>query len=336
MKIISDIHKTNLSEWERFVYNHPHANFFQSNKALSFFQQVNNYESVLIVARKHKEIVGSLLAVIIKEGTGLKGYFSRRCIVWGGPLIDGKDDEVFVSLLHRLERFVSSKCIYIEFRNFWDQTDYMNLFRKNAYNFNEHLNYIVQVSTLEESKAGLSKSKKRQVNKSLKSGAELVSAKNLKQIKQFYNLLYRLYKEKVRKPLPSFDFFSCFFQNRSLGTYILVHYENRIIGGIMCPIYKDTIYEWFVCGMDGNIKNVYPSVLATWGPIEYAANNGLKYFDFMGAGRPDENYGVREFKSKFGGNLVNYGRFVKVVKPFQYQIGKTGLQAYTGLRRFSN
>jgi len=27
-----------------------------------------------------------------------------------------------------------------------------------------------------------------------------------------------------------------------------------------------------------------------------------------GAGKPSEKYGVRDFKAKFGGNLVNFGR----------------------------
>jgi lipid II:glycine glycyltransferase (peptidoglycan interpeptide bridge formation enzyme) len=35
----------------------------------------------------------------------------------------------------------------------------------------------------------------------------------------------------------------------------------------------------------------------------------------MGAGKPNGEYGVREFKRGFGSNLVNYGRFVKLHKP---------------------
>ena len=94
----------------------------------------------------------------------------------------------------------------------------------------------------------------------------------------------------------------------------------------MCPVYKDTVYEWFVCGKDAEIKDIYSSVLATWAAIEYAANEGLTRFDFMGAGKPDQDYGVREFKSKFGGELVNYGRFVRINQKLHYQVGKLGLE----------
>jgi serine/alanine adding enzyme len=42
----------------------------------------------------------------------------------------------------------------------------------------------------------------------------------------------------------------------------------------------------------------------------------------MGAGKPDEGYGVREFKSKFGGELVEHGRFLFVCNPRLYALGK--------------
>nr|HPN23204.1 peptidoglycan bridge formation glycyltransferase FemA/FemB family protein [Tenuifilaceae bacterium] len=72
-------------------------------------------------------------------------------------------------------------------------------------------------------------------------------------------------------------------------------------------------------------KEQYPSVMATWAAIEYAYLNKIHFFDFMGAGQPDENYGVREFKARFGGNEVNYGRFINILNPFLYNLGKIGL-----------
>ncbi|MDD4108442.1 MAG: peptidoglycan bridge formation glycyltransferase FemA/FemB family protein, partial [Prolixibacteraceae bacterium] len=67
---------------------------------------------------------------------------------------------------------------------------------------------------------------------------------------------------------------------------------------------------------------IYPSVLATWKAIEYAAENRFEYFDFMGAGKPDEPYGVREFKTKFGGKVLEQGRFLHLCKPFLYRFSK--------------
>jgi serine/alanine adding enzyme len=94
----------------------------------------------------------------------------------------------------------------------------------------------------------------------------------------------------------------------------------------MCPVFGDTIYEYFIAGLDTEYKDLYPSILATWAPIEYAARNDLRFFDFMGAGKPDEDYGVREFKSKFGGKQVNYGRYQKIYNRILYSSGNFGLK----------
>ena len=46
----------------------------------------------------------------------------------------------------------------------------------------------------------------------------------------------------------------------------------------------------------------------------------------MGAGKPNEPYGVRDFKAEFGGKMVEYGRYVQLCKPMLYAIGKIGVK----------
>ncbi len=63
---------------------------------------------------------------------------------------------------------------------------------------------------------------------------------------------------------------------------------------------------------------------------KYAARNGYKHFDMMGAGKPNEDYGVREFKEKFGGELVENGRFLYILQPHLYKLGKKVIQIIKG------
>ena len=67
--------------------------------------------------------------------------------------------------------------------------------------------------------------------------------------------------------------------------------------------------------------------------IDYANKNNIEYFDFMGAGKPDQDYGVREFKSKFGGELVEFGRFVKILNPMLYNFGKLSLKILSKINK---
>jgi len=331
MKIFSEIKDINLDNLEQFVYGHPNGNFFQSTKAYHFFQSVENYEPILLVAQEGEEIIGSLLAVIIKE-PGIKSYFSRRCIVWGGPLVKDDYPDVVHGLLQKLNEMVSSKAIYTEFRNLFDLSTFQKIFGENDFAFVERLNFIINLINSDENFKKLNKTRRWEIRKSIKEGVSIFEANNLDEVRQFYLLLKNLYKRKVKRPLPSFSFFKNFYLNPDLGKYFLLKFEGKIVGGTMCSIFKDRIYEWYECGLDKEYKNIYPSSLATWAPIEYAAKNGLKYFDFMGAGKPDDDYGVREFKSKFGGKLVNYGRFLRINNPFLFNLGKLGLKMMKWLK----
>ena len=86
------------------------------------------------------------------------------------------------------------------------------------------------------------------------------------------------------------------------------------------------VYEWYACGKDGVFKNIHPSSVTKYAGMKYAADNGYAVFDMMGAGKPDEEYGVRDFKAEFGGELVEYGRWLAVTKPLMYKIGVLGVK----------
>lgn len=328
-KVISNTNKTDKQVWSEFVSNHPNGNFFQTSDFVDLINSVPNYKADVIFHIEKDKINGILVYTEQKEGSGIKGYFTNRYIVYGGPLVlnGGKEDEIVVSLLKKLKR--QTNAIYIEFRNLFDTNNLTNTFKSYNYSYKPYINYIVHIPpNPKETFLLLNSSRRRQVRKSLKSGAKIINPSSIEEVQEFYQILVKLYKQKIKKPLPSWLFFKNFYLKQNIGKYFLIRFEGEIIGGIMCPIYRNTVYEWYIAGMDVVYKNVYPSVLATWAPMQYAAKNGLKYFDFIGAGKPDDDYGVRQFKSKFGGREVEYGRYLFINKHLLYKVGKFGLWLY--------
>ena len=326
-KSITNLNSTNKSSWENFILHHSNGNFFQSPAYYSFYKSLPAYEPILLISTDESGIInGSLLAVIQKEKGYLKGKLSSRCIIYGGPIISGENKEVTNSLLQELIKQVSGKAIYIEFRNLFNLSNYKEVFVQNGFEYKEHYNFKVEITSVEENFNKLNQSRRRQIRKSIKAGAEIIEANDINEVKEFYVLLKNLYSEKVKKPLHAFMFFEQFFRTPDLGKIFLLKKAGKIIDGIMCPIYGKTIYAWYTCGIDKEGNDIYPSVLVNWAPIEYAAKNGLKYFDFLGAGSANSDYGVREFKSKFGGELVEYGRFLRVNNKLLYNVGKLGLK----------
>ena len=324
-KIINNPETIDKDAWDEFVASHPKGNPFQAHDIYTFFDKIKQYKSIIISCEdENKQIVGILQGIIQKE-KGLKSYFSKRCIVWGGPLVLNDDLYIAEIMIKEFVKIISKKAIYAEFRNLFDTSRYREILSKYDFEFQEHLNYIVNIDNETNIRQRISSSKRRQLKKGLNSGVQIIEAESEKQIEEFHSILKNLYYTKVKKPLPPMDFFINFYKT-DLGKYLLLKYDDAIIGGIMCIIYKNTIYEWFIAGKDIEYKNLYPSVLSTWAPIQYALNHNLQYFDFMGAGKPDKNYGVREFKSKFGGQLVDYGRYMRINKKFLYQLGKLGMK----------
>jgi lipid II:glycine glycyltransferase (peptidoglycan interpeptide bridge formation enzyme) len=139
---------------------------------------------------------------------------------------------------------------------------------------------------------------------------------------EFYSILLDLYKKKVKKPLPPLEFFQKLHQLPS-GKILVVKHNGHVIGGMAYVFLNKKVgYEWYVCGMDETFKNLYPSELATYAGIQATVDRGCPRFDFMGAGKPDVEYGVRNFKALFGGTLVEHGRFLYTCHPLIYNAGK--------------
>lgn len=322
--IDSNIAVISPSEW-RDLLNSNTSNYFQTPAAIEYFKAVG-LETFSLVLKSEAKVLAVLSGIIQKE-KGVKSNFTSRAIIYGGPIFSDEIEESDIEeLLNTLVAQLKTKVIYIEFRNFNDYSSYSSAFEKSGFKYHPHLNFHLNCEDEPAMKKRMSSSKMRQVKKSIKEGAAIIEAKNIDQIEAYYNILEHLYKTKVKTPLPNLDFFVTLWI-RNTAKFFLIEYNNEIIGGIVAPILENqVIYEWFVCGKDGIYKNIYPSILATWAAMDYANKNNIARFDFMGAGKPDESYGVREFKSKFGGELVEHGRFCFVTKPLLYEIGKKAVK----------
>jgi lipid II:glycine glycyltransferase (peptidoglycan interpeptide bridge formation enzyme) len=68
-----------------------------------------------------------------------------------------------------------------------------------------------------------------------------------------------------------------------------------------------------------------------WEAIRQFAREGFEIFDFAGGGWEGEEYGPGRFKSKFGGQQSNYGRYRKIYAPWKL---KTAQSVYETVREY--
>ena len=322
----------NPQQWQALVEQSPYATWFQTKEAYEFYAANPEEMTPFAVGiEENGHLVGVIVGYTTQEKNPIKQQFTARSIIIGGPLLDEHiSDEALSALLgavapaSRLSPFASRlmKPIYIETRNFHDYSRWKEVFQNAGFAYQPHYDIHVHCNAQHQ----MSERRQRELKRAVKNGAEICEAQSEQEIRDWYQILSQLYREKVRTPLFSEELFLHFYRN-GVGKYLLVKYNGKVIGGMMCPVLEGrAIYEWYVCGLDEEYRELYPSVMATYAAIEYAKQNHISLLDFMGAGTPDIPYGVRDFKMEFGGELVEYGRFLCIRKPLLYWIGKMGVK----------
>ncbi len=353
-------------EWSRLVRTSATGTWFQTPEAYEFFASMPEFFRPFVVAIINDAngdngdatlnggaLRGVCVGYVTKEKNAIKQYFTRRAIIIGGPCLadDCSMDEAETLMKAVRQQLVIGNWplvnapIYIETRNFNDYSRWKGAFEKAGFEYQKHLNFHVDTSSVEIVEANLGKSRKRDIRTTIREGVTIVelngglinddatlNGEMIRLVHEYYEILSDLYKTKVKTPLFPESFFQTLAKHPD-ARFLLTELNSKIIGGTVCVAQEGKcLYEWFACGEDGVYPHVFPSCYATYSGIRYAAEHNMPRFDMMGAGKPDGAYGVRDFKAKFGGKEVEYGRFICVTKPVLYKIGAVGVKILKKLK----
>jgi len=314
--------------WMDFYKSNPIATPFQSP---TFYDTINSLKgySASVIAVKKDGIIKALAVVTIQQERGIKSYFSRRAIIYGGILFDNNELDAVILLQDHLIKSLKRKVIFIEIRNLYEISNIVSLFSSNNWEYTPYLNVELTIvdKTIDSLLGGMKYNRRREIRMSLERGAKYKLCTTIKDLRSLYDILDDLYKNRVKLPLPSFDYFKALFVNDFAKIFIVEH-DNKIIGGSICPFSKEnnTIYTFYYCGLRTYHKEIFPSHLSVLAVIDYAVNNQFEKVDFMGAGIKDKPYSIRDYKLGFGGKLYETGRFLYIVNPFLYNLGKSFLK----------
>lgn len=320
------------AEWNRLVAQSETGTWFQSPEAYDFFAaQPHLFKPFVWAVADNQDLLSVCVGYVTRESNSLKQFFTRRAIIIGGPaIVQDCTVEALALLMQHVKEQLSREAIYLETRNFRDFSPWAKAFEQAGWTYWPHYNFHIDCTSKDTIWANLSETRCRQIRKALKNGVTIDAQPTEQDIIGWYRILREIYRTRVKTPLFPLNFFLSFYR-QGIGRYLIVKYEGRVIGGIMCPIQEEQcIYEWFVCGLDSDYKECYPSVMATYAAMEYGVNNELPLFDVMGAGVPDIPYGVRDFKAEFGGRLVEYGRYRFIAKPLLFRLGVWGVRMLKG------
>lgn len=291
-----------------------------------------NYEPLLIIAGdSHSNILGVLLAVIQKEHPGLLGNFSARSIILAGPLIENNSLYVLEYILKEYKKKIKNKAIYTQVRNLWTWSDNEKaIFLKNGFNYEEHLDILVDLKKAESILISeMHQGRRKNIGRASRIPLEFSETENIIEFQKCLTLIGQTYR-RIKLPYPDNSFFISadkILREKSYIRKFVVKYNSEIIGCRFILCYKGLVYDWFA-GADEKHLDKYPNDFLPWKIIQWSKMKGYDTFDFGGAGNPYEAYGVRDFKLKFGGQLVNFGRFGMVHNNLRLNFAKIGLKLY--------
>ena len=318
--ILQDI----ASQWVSLYEHSSSATVFQSQEFFNFCKILTFWEPFAYGVTEDGLLKGVIAGFIQKEGDKIRQFFTCRAIVNGGPLLaDDISDEALKALLDTCSKNLWRKAIYIETRNLKDYKAYRHAFYRCQFKYEPHYNFQLHLSKDLDCKNLYHKSIIRDLKSAYGKGVKVCHNPNIEDVKIFYHILQHLYMTRVKTPLFPWEFFERAFYNPLFHYIIVKSPDDVVIGGMLTLLSSNkAVYEWFVAHDYTADKSFYPSAVVYDAAINNCHEKSTEIFDFMGAGKPGDNgYGVREYKAKFGGTLVEHGRFVRKLHIIRYYLG---------------
>jgi lipid II:glycine glycyltransferase (peptidoglycan interpeptide bridge formation enzyme) len=333
LKILTELPR---DQWSEFVNEHPKGNIFQTPEMFDVYMTAENNDPVLIaILNEDDKVSGILLAVIQKQYPGFLGNFTARSIIWGGPLVRDNDKKIYELIIKEYGKLIKGKAIYSQFRNLWEQGNEKYIFKNYNFKYEEHLNIIVDL-TMDKDLLwkSLAKSRREGIRKARRNNLVFGVTNSEDIIPDFYNLLRKTYKH-AKLPCPKIDFFYSLHNKLSSNNikFFTLSKDHEILIAFVALIFNKCLSAFYI----GTIRENYylrmrPVDFFYWQVLCWGKENGCTTYDWLGAGKPDQEYGVRKFKLQYGGKVVELGRYEKVHRPFMMRLGKLGLKLWQQFR----
>ncbi len=322
--------------WRAFVEHHPQGQVFHTPEMFAVFARAKGHCPTLWAVVEADQVLALLLPVQVTLWDGLLRRLTTRAVVYGSVLyeLSPRGEEALTLLLHDYTKAARREVLFTELRNLSDLSAVQSMLSTAGFVYEENLVYLINLDKpVDEIMAGLTRHTRKNIRGIIRKGDVIIEKiDDLGQLSACYETLRKTY-ENAHVPLADRSLFEAAFDilvPKGMMTCMVARVEGIYAAISLDLFYKDIAYGWYG-GTDRTYGSYNPNELLTWKVLEWAAIQGYRVYDFGGAGKPDEEYGVRDFKAKFGGELVCYGRNVCIHAPLLTRVSKIGYELYRHL-----
>ena len=317
--------------WSAFVDRHPDASIFHTPEMHEVFSATRHHQPAVWATVDDADDVRALFTPV--KITIIGGPFralTTRSVAFAGPLVwpAPSDPRPLEALLRAYRRGVPRSSVFTEIRHVTDGMNIAAPLAANGFRHEAHLNFTLDLEGDEDRIwARVAPSARRNVRKASRLGVTIEEATGTNEIEEGYRVLQEVYR-RIRVPLPDASLFLA-AQGilRPLGRFrfLLARLGHEPIG-VMTLLFHGGVVTYWYAGTLRERATLGAGDLLVWTAIEVGRARGCRVLDLGGAGRPDEPYGVRDFKAKYGGTLVDYGRDVWERSAFRMRLATTGFE----------
>jgi serine/alanine adding enzyme len=217
------------------------------------------------------------------------------------------------------EKVTQKKALYTPIRTMLDTSNISSFLNSTGYEYEDRLNFLIDLNRSEEEVwRQIHRSMMETINEKQRNGVIIEDIDDKPPIQTFYVFLKDVYHH-AKMPVADISLFEAIYDilvPKGMAKFHLTKHNGEYIGGRLSLMSSKTIYVYLV-GVLKRYTDLNANPLLNWHAIEWGSENGYHTGDFGGAGKQDEEYGVREFKRRFGGELVSFGRYKKIQSPIK-------------------
>jgi CelD/BcsL family acetyltransferase involved in cellulose biosynthesis len=321
--------------WQAFLDCQPPGGIFNTPEMYQVFERAAGHEPELWVAVDAGRPVAMFAPVRVTVLGGPLRPLTSRSVAFGSVLAAPGEAgrEGLGRLLQAYNQTATRRAVFTELRNPVQLNGLQATLDAQGYRFEDHLNFLIDL-TQPESRlwSNIRSNARRNIRKAQAEGVEVAEVDDPAEMAAVYALLKVVYR-RIQVPLPDESLFQAAFdvlRPRDMMRVLVARSGDVVIGALTLLVCRGVMLYWYT-GTLREHSALRPADLLVWRALQLGASSGCRVFDFGGGGRADEAYGVRDFKAKFGGELVNYGRNVCVHGPVRLALSLAG---YRLTRRF--
>jgi CelD/BcsL family acetyltransferase involved in cellulose biosynthesis len=334
---LSIVSRPDPVEWEAFVRDHPGGNVFHTPQMHEIFARAGKFEPSAAAAVDERGKIHALLPLVRTAAVnGPLGRLTSHAVAYGGVLCSpGEQGREGLDLLMReATARLRRSTLFTELRHHGNTEEIRPILERNGYRFRDHLNYIIDLEGGPDRVfERIGRRTRKHIRRGIRKGSvEIEEVREAGNLAPGYALLKDTYR-RARLPLASADLFESAFRilfPLNMIRVTLARVAGRPASVSIELIYKQTLHGWYG-GTDRRFAAETPTELVMWDILRWGSENSFRRYDFGGAGKPEESYGVRDFKAKFGGTLVRPGRSIRVHHRFLHALLNRGYKLIRGI-----